>query len=68
MLDFTIELKRSNELLERIAVAAERIAGPDITAQPFDLKVIQKTEAQHIGRVDLTGEKKTLERLRKYGA
>ena len=28
MLDFTIELKRTNELLERIAVAIERVSPP----------------------------------------
>ncbi len=68
MLDFYGDLKRTNEILNRIATALECMAGlsvvEKVAAKPVEFR---KTEAQDVRRVDISGAAKTLERLRKYG-
>ena len=55
LLSFHADLQYSNALLERIAVALERIAGPELQAE--EPRPVEVTTA--IGRVDLKGEKRT---------
>lgn len=43
MLDFTIELHRTNDLLERVAVALERLAGP-VPEVPRPIEQAQLTD------------------------
>ena len=54
------DLKATNELLLRIATALERISGPEVADD--EPGPIRKTES--LGRVDITGQKKTVQRGR----
>jgi len=61
MLDFPIELKRTNELLERIANALDRINPPLEEKEPY---VPRRTEPQDIRVNKIDPEAPAMKRLR----
>jgi hypothetical protein len=63
MLDFPVELSRTNELLERIANALDRI-NPPLDAKEPEPYVPRKTEPQDIRVNRLDPEAPAMKRLR----
>lgn len=60
LLELKLELTRTNDILERMAGALERIAGPLLEDEPY---VPRQTQPQDIGRT-AGGERAALARLR----
>ncbi len=63
MLDFTVELGKTNALLERIAKSLEIIAGPEDVKEPVPY-VPRKTEPQDIRVNKIDPESGPMKRLR----
>lgn len=55
LLELSADLKRTNELLERIAVSIERAVGP-VEFADEEPRQIRRTEPQDITRVDTHGQ------------
>ena len=65
MFDLHADLKRTNELLERIACALESIVVPVIEEFEKGEREFKRTEAHMIGRVDMKGERAFQTRLKR---
>lgn len=65
------EFRRRTEALERIAAALEAMLGTmqnrPVQSPPEPPVDLRKTTFADLGRVDISGERKTLEKLRRFG-
>lgn len=62
LLELKIDLSRTADAMERIAVALERAVGPVEVAEEKPHK-IRRTEPQDIGRTDVRGERAAMKKL-----